>query len=345
MLLSDIVKTLFYRSGQYILQPDLSQLKLNMEGIWLALETEFRNYTRYNQIEKRFTLTMGGYFYYDFTADSNNVGYQVGEPFTNDFGEQTFNIGDTTINVTLTEPITLPTSFKVYFDDILVAVDDGSNNLVFTNNGSFTTASDFTGVVSYTDGSVRILGDLEEITTYCIKVSATWNNPGIPPRVIGTVNPVGVLQSIAILPYWISPLNTQQWWSPDRLVAPRTFLWRYERPVLFYSAVGTVDVKAIYDHQFIKVYNDDETPIPGQHVRLKDVNIPGIEDDPNYKILEDLLLGRFMQIVGRSRRAFTFNELPITTDAKEMVAEGTDIYEKAEKALYSRHKWWRAIRS
>ena len=47
----------------------------------------------------------------------------------------------------------------------------------------------------------------------------------------------------------------------------------------------------------------------------------------------EILTGKFMKALGRSRRAFTINELPITMDASELVSEGDEMIRAAEESL------------
>jgi hypothetical protein len=53
------------------------------------------------------------------------------------------------------------------------------------------------------------------------------------------------------------------------------------------------------------------------------------DDDLFFKILT----GYFMVGLGRSRKAFTLNELPIVTDAADLVSEGTALITDGQLAL------------
>jgi hypothetical protein len=55
-----------------------------------------------------------------------------------------------------------------------------------------------------------------------------------------------------------------------------------------------------------------------------------------------LVMGRFMQGLGRSRKAFILNDLPITSDAVEMVSSGREIENEAKTEMEENGKWYMA---
>jgi hypothetical protein len=55
-----------------------------------------------------------------------------------------------------------------------------------------------------------------------------------------------------------------------------------------------------------------------------------------------LVQGRFMQALGRSRKAFILNDLPITSDAPEMVSTGKEIEKEAIDEMNESGKWYMA---
>lgn len=337
MQLSTIVKKLFLLSGQYIVCPDLSSVRLNMDAIWLALESEFKNYQKYCPLTKRINVNVGNVynpFMYDFTTDVNNIGYDPQEVFTQDFGSKTFTTGAGSITLALSKKPLLAGSITLSFAGSQVATDDGLGNLVFGGG------SHYSGTINYGTGVITLnWTGLGSPSTVDVSVTALWVDYGVPPSSLSSVVPIGILQTPSVIPYWSSQWSSaNNLASPDRLVTPTTFVWKYEKPMLFYTAVGLLDVKALYEYQFIKEYEADG-------IRLKDVNIPGIEDHNNYDVLEQLLLGKFMQIIGYARGAFTFNEMPVISNADQLVRDGTDKYKNARKELYQRHDWWRAIRA
>lgn len=87
--------------------------------------------------------------------------------------------------------------------------------------------------------------------------------------------------------------------------------WNYTKPTLYFRyPEGQYIVSYIVDHVY------DETTDKIESIELHD------------KFM-NLIVGRFMQTVGRSRRAFTVDEIPINTDASEMISEGKEIYDSA----------------
>jgi hypothetical protein len=60
--------------------------------------------------------------------------------------------------------------------------------------------------------------------------------------------------------------------------------------------------------------------------------------------IQDMISGRFMMSVGRSRRAFTVQELTLTTDADTLTSEGMTLYDQASEELkINRSSWWLAV--
>jgi hypothetical protein len=90
------------------------------------------------------------------------------------------------------------------------------------------------------------------------------------------------------------------------------------------------DCHAIYNHELVKTGKDPQS---------WDVKTLGDNDDE----FIDLLVAKFLIAVGRSRRAFTLNDLPITTDAAELVSEGKELEDKAMQDLIdNKMKWYLA---
>lgn len=89
-----------------------------------------------------------------------------------------------------------------------------------------------------------------------------------------------------------------------------SYYWRYDKPVLYFRYPdGVYTYTYMVDHVYDKVT-----------ARIETINI---EDR-----LINLLVGRFLMTVGKSRRAFTVSEIPIETDASEMISEGKEIYDE-----------------
>lgn len=101
--------------------------------------------------------------------------------------------------------------------------------------------------------------------------------------------------------------------------------WRYDKPVLYTKwAEGDYFMKYVSKH----VWND-------------------VNDNCESINLEDrvmnLILGRFLMSVGKSRRSFTLSDIPISSDAGEMISEGKELYEKTEEEIRTNSAFQLAI--
>ena len=153
---------------------------------------------------------------------------------------------------------------------------------------------------------------------------------GSTPTFLISVVPVNSMTLLSTLAVFVSPM-TKDVWNPDRLVEPRPFIWEYRRPSIWMTELGGLDVMAAYDYQIILTKDGNGV--------LLDVEIVGIEKHQNFYILEQILSGRFLIALGRSRRAFTYTDMPIMSDAATLVAEGLQEYNEGIKLLHSRHDW------
>lgn len=118
---------------------------------------------------------------------------------------------------------------------------------------------------------------------------------------------------------------------------PGTFIYRYDKPDLYLSQSGSVDVSAIFPYL-------NSANITSTGAVIEQVDMPDI-DEMEHEHLIDLLCGHFLVSIGRSRRAFTVDDVQISNDAAEMVQEGQDRISEAKEALGERSKWWLAIPS
>lgn len=154
------------------------------------------------------------------------------------------------------------------------------------------------------------------------------------------------------MPEWISrvvPVNQTRmlmnplWWrlagnfaSPSRLIVPRTMLIDYRKPYLYITEPGRFEVQAHYRRLLEYSYGGtEEDPI------LQDVEIHNLERS---KIFLDLMVARFLLTVGRMRRSFTYDRLPITVDGNKMVDEATVMYEQARRNMAMCQAWTKAFR-
>lgn len=102
----------------------------------------------------------------------------------------------------------------------------------------------------------------------------------------------------------------------------------YRKPVFTVPIQGEWDIQATYRHKVTQIPNVEDG-------KFEVVSI----DDTDSEFLE-LLCGKFMQALGRNRRAFTLSPLPLVSDASDMVSEGRDKEEKALEAIFENKKKW-----
>lgn len=112
----------------------------------------------------------------------------------------------------------------------------------------------------------------------------------------------------------------------------REFPTEYRKPHLYLPVSGEFDVLAIYRHKVVKQYNQDGTIsycVPTITLR----------DDALIKLIR----GMFLESIGRSRRAFTLTDLPITMDADTIASEGREMIDAATEQIHKEAKFYLAF--
>jgi hypothetical protein len=331
-LLSDIVNYCFTSQGQYIVG-GLSAFNLTLGQIWAAFQPEVANYQRYVPLRKHFNINGAGFFRYDFGQDPNNPGYSNDNPTNITMNESLIATSTQTFTIQMPHFPIFPTTVVVKIGGVDAAVDstDGQGILVF--NGSFNAT--YSGSINYATGLVTIKAvGIGSPVMISVEILADYTTLGSPPIMIYQFTPVGTMQVISVLAYWMSPM-VRNIYSPDRLLEPRMFLYKYEPPMLYYTESGQFDVIANYDYLQVPTYDDNNN--------LLEMEIVGIEDSSNYYVFLQLCAARFLQILGRSKRAFIYNDLGLTTDAAVLVEEGMTQYKEAMALLLDRHSWWSGL--
>lgn len=147
--------------------------------------------------------------------------------------------------------------------------------------------------------------------------------------------PVNIVDLQPIRISGVAPFFLTEWGRlGDSLEMKKQFPWEYRKPTLTVPMTGEFDLHCIYYH---KIEVDNTT---GGEPAYK-VETISENDDEFFK----LLTGLFLQSLGRSRRAFTLNELPITTDGAELVSEGKQMEDEAMADLIeNKSKWYLAWR-
>lgn len=123
--------------------------------------------------------------------------------------------------------------------------------------------------------------------------------------------------------------------SGNRFLTEKTpYPVEYRRPTLYVPVTGLYDVHAMYKHEIRTETVDGE----------KFYYLDTIEENEDH-LFFDLLVGKFLVGLGRSRRAFTLNDLPVIADASDLVSDGKEIIEKSTESLTENaSKWYLAWR-
>lgn len=117
----------------------------------------------------------------------------------------------------------------------------------------------------------------------------------------------------------------------NELIDPILSPWRYTKPVLTVAHSARYEIRAVYDHTIEEIKNDD--PSKPSNFVIKTISVK------DQGLLDHIRAG-FLQGVGRSRRAFTLSELPITMDADQIVADGVDLEEKSMERMQDFQKFF-----
>lgn len=162
----------------------------------------------------------------------------------------------------------------------------------------------------------------------------TTHEYGIPDW-ISSVTPVEVTGAIGI--YQFAQREVSERIDEFTLLEiPRGFQWRYDKPALYATENGWMEVIEHYEHSYTTT--EDSTGL------VEEAALPTLDLGED-KLFIDLLVGKFLQALGRSRRAFTLEELPINMDAAELVTEGTELWNETITKLEEggASKWWDAL--
>lgn len=115
----------------------------------------------------------------------------------------------------------------------------------------------------------------------------------------------------------------------------RSMPWEYNAPILsVYGPDDMYDVTAHYEPALTDIVRDDQN-------KVTDARLNGVGYRDEHFL--DLLVGYFLIALGRSRRAFTLNDLPVTMDGDQMVSEGNEKVQTAREALQEQSSWALAL--
>jgi hypothetical protein len=162
--------------------------------------------------------------------------------------------------------------------------------------------------------------------------NSTFRGHG-PPDWVSEIIPV----RLAGIHPWYFKSSTQT--QNEYLDKKEQFPWEYNKPVLYVPIGSVYDVTGVWNHKIVSVSYKD--PTSGALRKELEVTTITENNDAFFKLLE----GKFLVAIGRNRRAFTLNELPVSMDSDSLISEGQAKQELAEQQLADeQHKFWLSYR-
>ena len=163
---------------------------------------------------------------------------------------------------------------------------------------------------------------LPEAEQKIIETIPRWISSCLPVGFANALNVPGAHIFRAAVGY--DPLNRMG----KNLEQPSSWIWKYEKPVLYVPYTGDLDLTMHGDYIVYEEYATGGA--------LKEVDIPDLEYDD---VFVKLVTGKFLVAVGRSRRAFTLTDIPVALDSETLVGEGNDMIAEAKESLRENSSW------
>lgn len=187
----------------------------------------------------------------------------------------------------------------------------------------------------FVGGVEATLLDQPSIKLMCDRVLATWGRHFPTERTSGARlynNKSFSIQNDGFVPHMITEIRRR--YAPALLFGGirqfgtvSDFYWKYMKPQLYFNLPDDT-----YEVKFTEIpYFDDNN----------ELILP--DNDPAVDKLLSLMTAQFMISVGRSRRAFTIDEIPIRTDADAMINEGKALQDATLEEIRKTNKWHLAI--
>lgn len=133
---------------------------------------------------------------------------------------------------------------------------------------------------------------------------------GIPDKIVDLIPYGGSINIFSNLFYNSNSQNSE-------LSVKQMCPFIYRKPNLYPPYAGVFDAHCIVYHKISKV-----------NVEGGEISAILTLDENDSSEFVQLCLAKFLQALGRSRRAFTLNDLPITNDSSELVGEGQALEER-----------------
>lgn len=149
------------------------------------------------------------------------------------------------------------------------------------------------------------------------------------PEWVSEMVPVDLENSTALI---VSSLFN---WRESTVRQPVMNLWRYDKPKLHTTGTGQYEVTCHYYHKLT-----DEVRNP-QNNELTDATLQYITENDDLFI--DLITGRFLITLGRSRRSYKVDGFPFNVDDDQLVSEGQTLYENTLQLIYDNSEWVHAM--
>jgi len=148
------------------------------------------------------------------------------------------------------------------------------------------------------------------------------NTPGLgAPEWISKIMPTRIA---GVVPYYFREYNS----APSNVSMKAQLPFEYRKPTLTVPVSADYEITAIFNHKLVEKEDTDK----------REWEVLTISDNEDEFI--DLLSAKFLIGLGRSRRAFTLTDMPITTDASDLVAEGKAMEEEAMEELKEEKGRW-----
>lgn len=160
----------------------------------------------------------------------------------------------------------------------------------------------------------------KEITAPRQYTFTDMNTPEGIPEWISKIQPIRIS---GVVPYYLKEYNVSK-----QTAIKEELPFEYRQPVLTVVVAAEYDILAVYNHKLTYIDDSDQ----------REWEIKTVSDNEDEFI--DLVTAKFLIGLGRSRRAFTVQDLPLLTDASDLVSEGKEMEEAAMEELKEEKGRW-----
>ena len=172
----------------------------------------------------------------------------------------------------------------------------------------------------------HVLAQYNEYHPFSHRFSQTINTPrsidfNTMERPHGYRVPIWIANAVPVMsPY--NPMFTPYGYNQKSIEGePLEAPTDYNEGILTVPLSGSWDITAVYHHELVTFIDDNKTAYKTPTISVKD------------RIFFNLLQGEFLKGIGRSRRQFTLEAMPIAMDGAELISEAEQITDKAVEDL------------